>query len=107
MLVRIEFIEEALKDYKKLDGSIKKEITKKIDELYNNPRIGQMLGNKYNTNLSGFYKIYACNRRIRIVYRILEDDTIEIVEIWGIGKREKNEIYKIVGERVRKKGRGV
>jgi hypothetical protein len=33
----------------------------------------------------------------------LIDEEIEIIEIWGIGKRDKEEIYKIIGKRLRKK----
>ncbi|MBR1615544.1 MAG: hypothetical protein IJ673_08685 [Treponema sp.] len=51
-------------------------------------------------NLSRFYKLYACNKSIRIVYRLLSPQKVEIVEIWGIGKRDKLEIYKIVGNRL-------
>jgi hypothetical protein len=35
----------------------------------------------------------------RIVYRIIKKE-IEIIEIWGIGKRDKLEIYKIIGQRI-------
>jgi mRNA interferase RelE/StbE len=98
----IEFIPEAANDYKKLDGSVKKKVNKKLEELSKNPSIGEHLGNKFNVNLTGFYKIYIDNKNYRIVYRII-DDEIEIVEIWGIGKRDKEEIYKIIGKRHKKK----
>jgi hypothetical protein len=38
---------------------------------------------------------YVAKKAYRIVYRILQD-AIEILEIWGIGKRDKLEIYKII-----------
>ncbi len=98
----IEFIPEAAKDYKELDGSIKKKVARKLEELSINPFIGEALGNKFNVNLSGFYKIYVENKKYRIVYRIIGEE-IEIVEIWGIGKRDKEEIYKIIGKRLKKK----
>jgi len=94
----IEFIPEAAEDYKKLDGSVKKKVDKKLDELSKNPSIGEHLGNKFNVNLTGFYKIYIDNKNYRIVYRIINDE-IEIIEIWGIGKRDKEEIYKIIAKR--------
>jgi mRNA interferase RelE/StbE len=56
------------------------------------------LGNKNNINLTGYYKLYVAKKAYRIVYRILKDE-IEIVEIWGIGKRDKMEIYKTIGQR--------
>jgi mRNA interferase RelE/StbE len=34
------------------------------------------------------------------VYRIISPEKIEILEIWGIGKRDKAEIYKLIGSRL-------
>lgn len=95
----IKLILEAVEDYKKLDGSVKKDVNKKIDKLSQNPLCGLPLGNKDNVDLIGFYKLYACGTSIRIVYRLLAPEKIEIVEIWGIGKRENLQIYKTIGER--------
>lgn len=97
---KIELIPEAQDDYNKLDGSVRKEVNKKIDKLAENPLAGDLLGNKDNVDLTGFYKLYVCNKKIRIVYRLITPQKIEIVEIWGIGKREKMEIYKLIGQRI-------
>lgn len=102
MSFKVELILDAQKDYKKLDGSIKKLVNKKIDELSEKPFIGDNLGNKNNIDLTGFYKIYVAKKSYRIVYRLLSPEEIEIIEIWGIGKREKEEIYKIIGKRLSK-----
>ena len=97
----VQFIPEAAADYKHLDGSIKKLVNSKIEALKENPFLGEALGNKNNIDLTGFYKIYAARKTYRIVYRLSGDDRIEIVEIWGIGKRDKLEIYKTVGKRMK------
>ncbi len=97
-MYKIEFIPEAEKDFAKLDNSIKKQVAKKIDKLSQNPYFGEPLGNKMGINLTGFYKIYVLNKKYRIVYRIIED-IVEIVEIWGIGKRDKAEIYNLLMKR--------
>jgi len=99
--MEIKFIPEAEKEYKSLDGSIKKLVNVKLDKLEENPYLGEELGNKNNIDLTGFYKIYVYKKIYRIVYRITEDDhNIEIIEIWGIGKKDKMEIYKDVGRRI-------
>ncbi|MDR2717780.1 MAG: type II toxin-antitoxin system RelE/ParE family toxin [Treponema sp.] len=98
----IEFIPEAEKDYKLLDGSIKKLVNEKIDDLKDDAYIGEELGNKNNIDLTGYYKIYVAKKKYRIVYRIVKNE-IEIIEIWGIGKRDKMEIYKDVGKRIKKR----
>ena len=46
--------------------------------------------------------MYACNKSVRIVYRLITPEKVEIVEIWGIGKRDKLKIYKTVGDRLNK-----
>ena len=98
----IKFIPEAEKDYKSLDGSIKKLVNEKIDDLKDDAYIGEELGNKNNIDLSGYYKIYVAKKKYRIIYRIVKEE-VEIIEIWGIGKRDKLEVYKDVGKRIGKR----
>ena len=95
----IELIREAPEDYKKLDGSVRKDVAKKIDKLADNPFAGDSLGNKDNIDLTGYYKLYACDKKIRIVYRLITPERVEIIEIWGIGKRDRMEVYKNVDDR--------
>jgi mRNA interferase RelE/StbE len=102
MSYSIEFLPEAASDYKSLDGSVKKKVNKKLEELSQNPFLGDHLGNKFGIDLTGFYKLYVDNKRVRIVYRLLGDE-VEIVEVWGIGKRDKAEIYRLIGHRLKKK----
>jgi len=100
--VDIQFIPEAVKDYKSLDGNIKLLVNDKIDKLKKNPFLGEELGNRNNINLAGYYKIYIDRKKYRIVYRIVKNE-IEIIEIWGIGKRDKMKIYKDVKKRISKR----
>ncbi|MBF0506201.1 MAG: type II toxin-antitoxin system RelE/ParE family toxin [Nitrospirae bacterium] len=101
MGIKIEFIPAAEEDYETLDGALKKEAAKKIDALANNPFLGKPLGNKLGIDLTGFYKLYFDKKRYRIVYRPV-GDTVEIIEIFAIGKRDKEKIYKLVGHRLKK-----
>jgi mRNA interferase RelE/StbE len=101
MSYQIEFIIDAVIDYKELDGSIKKSVNKKLEELSENPFLGEKLGHKFNIDLTGFLKIYVHGKKYRIVYRLISPEKIEVIEIWGIGKREKEEIYKIIGKRIK------
>ena len=97
--MNIEFISEAAEEYKSLDGSIKILADKILEKLENNPYIGEELGNKNNIDLAGYYKIYFNKKKHRVVYRIVKNE-IEIIEIWGIGKKDKMEIYKAVNKRI-------
>ena len=101
MSFKVELIPAAVKDYKKLDGSIKKVVDKKVHELSDKPFLGEELGNKHNIDLTGFFKIYTAKKSFRIIYRLITPEEVEIIEIWGIGKREKEEIYKLIGKRIK------
>ena len=95
----IEFIPEASEEYKSLDGSIRILADKKIEQLKKNHYLGEELGNKQNMDLTGYYKLYFHKKTYRIVYRIIKNG-IEIVEIWGIGKKDKMEIYRDINKRI-------
>jgi len=102
----IEFLPEAADEYTKLDGSVRKDVNTKLAELAENPFLGERLGHKFNIDLTGFLKIYAHGKKHRIVYRLITPERVEVVEIWGIGKRKKEEIYRLIGKRLEKrKGR--
>jgi mRNA interferase RelE/StbE len=101
MVYKIEFLPDAEKDFDALDGSIRREVAKKIDALAENPFLGKPLGKKYGVDLTGFYKIYASKKKYRIVYRLIGKH-IEVIEIVGIGKRNKEEVYKLVASRLKK-----
>ena len=51
-------------------------------------------------NYLKYYKLYIVKKKYRIVYRIMVQH-IEVVEIIGIGKRDKEEIYKLVAKRLK------
>ena len=101
MVFKVEFIPEAVNDFDSLDGSLQKEVAKKVDALAENPFLGKPLGNKFGLDLTGFYKIYAAKKKYRIVYRLIGKN-LEVIEIFGIGKREKKEIYKLILHRLKK-----
>ncbi len=96
----IVFIPEAAEDYKALDGSVRPAINKKLAELEVNPFLGERLGNKFNIDLTGFFKIYSHGKKYRIVYRLLSPEKVEVIEVWGIGKRGKEEIYRTISKRL-------
>lgn len=101
MAYKVEFIPEAGEDYEALDSSLKKTAAKKISALSENPFLGRPLGNKLGIDLTGFYKLYFDKKRYRIVYRLV-GEKIEIIEIFGIGKRDKEKVYKLVARRLKK-----
>jgi len=97
----VVFIEEARKEYRKLDGSVKKLVKVAIAKMQERAdELGEDLTTKHGINLIGCRKIKFRNAGIRIVYRIV-GDRAEIAEIITIGKREDNEVYKIAAKRLK------
>jgi mRNA interferase RelE/StbE len=92
---------EAAADFRALDGSVKKLVAKQLMKLEESPHLGQPLGNIQGFDLTGYYKLYAVKKSIRVVYQIIEDDVV--VEVVGIGKRADFEVYADVAKRLLKK----
>jgi len=101
MAYKIEFLPDAEKDFDALDGSVRKEVAKKIDFLAENLFLGKPLGKKYGIDLKGFYKLYVAKKKYRIVYHLI-GKVVEVIEIIGIGKRDKEGVYKLVARRLKK-----
>lgn len=102
----ITYLPEALDDLRRLDGSQRILVRKAIQKIATNPLpeneggYGKLLGNKNNTNLSGFLKIKLRGAGLRIVYKPvkIEDRIIIIV----IGAREDEEAYESAYKRIQK-----
>ena len=94
----IEYHEDVKDDFKKLGHSTTLLVLKKIKKIAQNPIIGDTLGNKADNNLSGFRKVYVDSKRVRIVYKII-NEKIEVF-IVAVGKRDDMEVYKKASERI-------
>lgn len=90
---------DAADDFRRLDGSLKQPVAKQLKKLETSPLLGEHLGNKAGLDLTGYYKLYAAKKDIRIVYRIIEQE--EIVEVVAIGKREELAVYRTSRKRTR------
>jgi|GEM_PF-3173654 len=78
----------------------KKLVATQLKKLETSPHLGQPLGNLHGFDLSGYYKLYAVKKAIRLVYRIVEDEVV--VEVVVVGKREDFEVYADVARRLQK-----
>ena len=100
MAYKVIFTKDAENDLERLDKSMRTQVIKKAIALQENPFLGDALGNKFGLDLIGYYKLYVAKKAYRIVYR-LTGTQIEVVEIVGIGKRDKEEIYRLVVKRLK------
>jgi len=72
-------------------------------KLETSPRFGEHLGNRAGLDLTGYYKLYAAKKSIRIVHRIIDQEIV--VEVVAIGRREDLAIYQEALKRLKHRER--
>ncbi len=98
MNYKLELLLAAHKDLSEFSNREKILIYKQFKKIQKSPELGILLGNKNGYDLSGYRKMYADNKKIRIVYKIIEDKII--IEVIAVGKRNEMEVYKKASKRV-------
>ena len=98
MIYNIELKEEVKADLLEFDKSMQILIVKQFHKIAKSPELGQQLGNKNGYNLSGCRKMYACGKKVCIVYKTIEEQII--IEVIALGKRGEMEVYKKASQRV-------
>jgi len=97
MSYTIEFVEGAVADLKALDPPLQKLAWKQIEKIAEAPELGKPLGKRMGYDLTSLRAIRFYRQAYRVVYEVCE--TTKTVKIWGIGKREREEIYRAVARR--------
>ena len=101
---QVEYLPEAHDDLRRLDGSQRLLVRKAIQKVSQNPLpaeeggYGKPLGNKGATNLSGYLKIKLKSSGLRIVYKVIRDESEMLVII--IGARADDEVYEEAQRRI-------
>lgn len=93
MSFELGFLEEALKEWRKLDSNIREQFKTKLTERLANPRVP-------SAKLSGHkdrYKIKLRSVGYRLVYEVRDSELIVIVV--AVGKRERNAVYQAAAKR--------
>ena len=85
----LEFHELALKEWKKLDGSIKVQFQNALSKRLKTPHVpsARLRGDLQNT-----YKIKLRDVGYRLVYEVIDQQLV--VMVIAIGKRDRNEAYQ-------------
>ena len=97
----VDYHDEVEKDFRSLGNRVMLLALKKIKKIAQNPEIGDKLGNRANLNLTGLRKVYVDNKKVRIVYDVMEKK-IKIFVI-AVGKRADMEVYKKASNRLKQK----
>ena len=93
MSYELEFLPSALKEWQKLDNSIKVQFKKKLSERLENPKVTK-------DKLRGYEDVYKIKLRdagYRLAYQVKDDEIIVLVLV--VGKRENNEVYKMLKDK--------
>ena len=86
------------KDLKKLSKAQVELVFKQFKKLEVSPELGVLLGNKATYHLEGCRKLYVDKKKIRIVYKIVDNEIL--VEVIVVGKRDDMAVYKEANERI-------
>lgn len=92
----LEFHELALKEWQKLDGSIKTQFVKALSKRLHSPHIpsSRLRGDLQNT-----YKIKLREVGYRLVYEVVDQRLVVIVI--AIGRRDHSQAYQIAIQRIK------
>ena len=93
MTYKLDFLEEALAEWNKLNPSIKQPLKKKLIKVLENPRIPK-------NKLSGYPNRYKIKLRCigyRLVYEVIDQEVVVLVV--AVGRREDNQVYKAADNR--------
>lgn len=94
MTFNLVFKQDALKEWKKLDSTIRVQFKKKLKERLNLPRVESARLN----GLKDSYKIKLRSAGYRLVYEVRDKEVV--VSVVAVGKRDRNQVYKIAAKRI-------
>lgn len=96
----VYFLEAALKDMEKLEGHQRRLVLKALCRIARSPRdIGKSLGNRAGTDLTGLRSLSVDKKNLRIVWRVVSAEVVEIVLVIIVGPRGDEEVYNIAARR--------
>ncbi|MGV2870533.1 type II toxin-antitoxin system RelE family toxin [Colwellia sp. E150_009] len=94
MTYELVFKQDALKEWQKLDSTIRTQFKKKLIARLDKPKVESSRLN----GMKDCYKIKLRKAGYRLVYQVRDLEII--VSIVAVGKREKNSVYKIAAKRI-------
>ncbi|MDB5545929.1 MAG: mRNA interferase RelE [Hyphomicrobiales bacterium] len=93
MSYELAFLDDALKEWRKLDAATREQFKAKLDERLDHPTIpsARLHGSKER------YKIKLGSAGYRLVYEVRDRELLVLVV--AVGKRERNAVYKTAARR--------
>jgi mRNA interferase RelE/StbE len=90
----LEFHVLALKEWQKLDNSVKDQFKKQLEKRLSNPRVASA---KLHGDLDNFYKIKLRSIGYRLVYEVIDHKLV--IMVIAVGKRNQEAVYKKASSR--------
>ncbi|WP_044418071.1 type II toxin-antitoxin system RelE family toxin [Halarcobacter anaerophilus] len=93
MTYKLKFTKESLKEWNKLDSTVKEQFKKKLEQRLENPKV-------LKDKLSGYDNVYKIKLRTigyRLAYEVKDEEIVVLV--LSAGKRENNSIYENLKKR--------
>ena len=93
MTYRLSFHPDALAEWRKLDATVSEQFRKKLAERLQHPHVpaARLAGHQER------YKIKLRSVGYRLVYEVR--DTVLLVIVVAVGKRERNAVYRMAAKR--------
>jgi mRNA interferase RelE/StbE len=93
MTYDLAFLDEALKEWRKLDNVTREQFKAKLAERLENPKVpsARLHGAKER------YKIKLRNAGFRLVYQVRDRELLVLVV--AVGRRERNDVYRAAERR--------
>ncbi len=90
----LEFVEQALKEWRKLQPDLRRQFASKLEERLQQPHVpaARLHGMK------DCYKIKLRSSGYRLVYQV--DDGVVTVTVIAVGKRDKDDAYRRAAQRI-------
>lgn len=96
---KIKFLKKAEDEFKKLDNNLFIKVSKVLAKISREPTAySEPFGQKMNINLTGLRKAYVDDKRVRIVFMVLENRLLVLVV--SINKRDKGKVYHLTKNRI-------
>ncbi|MGL1832950.1 type II toxin-antitoxin system RelE family toxin [Rhodocyclaceae bacterium SMB388] len=93
MSYKLKFKDEALKEWHKLDATVRAQFKKKLGERLEHPRVSA-------ARLAGHpdrFKIKLRSAGFRLVYEVRDAEIVVVVI--AVGKRERSDVYRTAARR--------
>jgi mRNA interferase RelE/StbE len=86
----LRFIPEALKEWQKLDNSVRAPLAKRLGKRLENPRVEN---ERLSSDLNQCFKLKDNKTGYRLVYTLSEEE--HILTVLAVGRRADKAVYKV------------